>query len=92
MFLGAYAAVTAIHIQTLIPLSQLDHLRLEELESRMAFLDDTVEQLNAVIVRQDQEIRLLQQQLNEVVARMADMSGVGPESQVGQQHEIPPHY
>ncbi|HKX56872.1 MAG TPA: SlyX family protein, partial [Xanthomonadales bacterium] len=54
-------------------MSQADHPRMEELESRMAFLDDTVEQLNAVIVRQDQEIRLLQQQLAELVARMADL-------------------
>ena len=65
---------------------------MEELESRMAFLDDTVEQLNTVIVRQDQEIRLLQQQLAELVARMQDLGGAGPEASDGLQHEIPPHY
>ncbi len=65
---------------------------MDELESRLAFLDDTVEQLNDVIARQDQEIRLMQQRLSEVVSKLDDMGGEGGEAGVAQQHEIPPHY
>lgn len=66
--------------------------RFEELESRLAFLDHTVEELNTVIVRQDQEIRTLQQQVTELLAKLNDLStSAGPEGQA-QEHEIPPHY
>lgn len=73
-------------------MSNPDLQRIDELESRLAFLDDTVEQLNAVIVRQDHDIRLLQQQLTELVARIEDLGGAGAESGDSPQHEIPPHY
>ena len=66
--------------------------RFEELESRLAFLDHTLEELNSVIVRQDQEIRTLQQQVSELVAKLSDLgASVGPEAPA-MQHEIPPHY
>lgn len=66
--------------------------RIDELESRLAFLDDTVEQLNSVIVRQDHEIRLLQSRLTELLARVQDLGGGGEEVSGGSQHEVPPHY
>jgi SlyX protein len=65
---------------------------MNDLESRLAFLDDTVEQLNTVVVRQAQEISLLQQQLTELASRMEDLGGASPEEADGQQYEIPPHY
>lgn len=65
---------------------------MDELESRLAFLDDTVEQLNSVIVRQDHDIRQLQQRLQDLAARMEDLGSAGPETSDGQQHELPPHY
>lgn len=73
-------------------MTEPDSLRLNELESRLAFLDDTVEQLNGVIARQDQEIRLMQQQLSEMVTKLDDMGSAAGEAGVVQQHEIPPHY
>ncbi len=66
--------------------------RFEDLESRLAFLDHTVEELNTVIVRQDQEIRTLQQQVSELMAKLNDLgASAGPEGQAPE-HEIPPHY
>lgn len=65
---------------------------MDELESRLAFLDDTVEQLNSVIVRQDHEIRLLQQQLKDLATRMEDLGSASPDSSDSQQFELPPHY
>jgi SlyX protein len=66
--------------------------RIDELENRLAFLDDTVEQLNSVIARQDRDIGLMQQQLSELIAKLADLGGSGGEDSGGSQHEIPPHY
>ncbi len=66
--------------------------RIDELENRLAFLDDTVEQLNHVIARQDKEIGLMQKQLSELFAKLADLGGSGAEEGNGPQHEIPPHY
>ncbi len=66
--------------------------RIDELESRLAFLDDTVEQLDAVIARQDRDIRMLQQRLAELVAKLDDLGDSVVEEGGGPQHEIPPHY
>jgi SlyX protein len=66
--------------------------RFEELESRLAFQDYTIDQLSTVTARQDQEIRLLQQQVSELMARLDDLgSSELPEGEASQ-HEIPPHY
>lgn len=66
--------------------------RIDELESRLAFLDDTVEQLDSVIARQDRDIRMLQQRLAELVAKLDDLGDSGAEEGGAPQHEIPPHY
>jgi len=66
--------------------------RFEELESRLAFLDHMLEELNSVVVRQDQEIRVLQQQVSGLLDKLNDLgTSVGPEGQ-SPQHEVPPHY
>ena len=73
-------------------MSDAESQRCDELESRLAFLDDTVEQLNSVIARQDRDISLLQQQLSEWIAKLADLGGSASDEGGGSQHEIPPHY
>jgi SlyX protein len=73
-------------------MSATETQRIDELENRLAFLDDTVEQLNSVITRQDREIGIMQQQLSELVAKLADLGGSVGEDGGGAPHEIPPHY
>jgi len=73
-------------------MAESDSLRIDELESRLAFLDDTVDQLNDVIARQDQEIRLMQLRLSEVATKLDDMGGAEGEAGGAGQHEVPPHY
>jgi len=73
-------------------MAEADSLRMDELESRLAFLDDTVDKLNDVIARQDQEIRIMQQRLSEMVTKLDDIGGAEGQGGVAQQHEIPPHY
>jgi len=66
--------------------------RLDELESRLTFQDDTIEHLNQVVARQDRELEDLKRQFQAVVERLKDLdapdSGGGPESDF----EVPPHY
>ena len=73
-------------------MAEPDSSRIDELESRLAFLDDTVEQLNDVIARQDHDIRLMQQRLSELLTRLDDTGSAGAEAGAAPQDEIPPHY
>ncbi|MBO1518367.1 SlyX family protein [Oceanisphaera pacifica] len=64
--------------------------RLEQLETRLAFQDDTIEQLNQEITTQGYETARLKEQLNLMVNKLkdlqhnqADNSGEDPP---------PPHY
>lgn len=64
--------------------------RLAELESMVAFLDDTVQGLNAVVVRQQHEIEQLRQQLTVLRDKLKEFT---PELVVPQSQETPPpHY
>ena len=67
--------------------------RVMELESKLAFQDDTIEQLNqeitshqASIARLEEQIRLLGNRFNQI---KEEMNAPGENTPV---HEIPPHY
>lgn len=66
--------------------------RIDELESRLAFQDDLIENLNEVITRQDREILNLVQKLKELEGRINDLaaSAAAPGGSIEQ--EVPPHY
>ena len=65
--------------------------RIDELESRLAFQDDLIEQLNLVVARQDRELADLSRRLRELERRLAELSeAAGPGAPAG--HEVPPHY
>lgn len=69
------------------------HARIDELEIRVAFLDELVESLNQVVASQDRHLTQLQQQF-QVLYRRVDQSlsqqdGVEPFDVL---HDIPPHY
>jgi len=66
--------------------------RLEELESRLSFQDDTIENLNGVVTRQDREIRALQLQFAELAARFKELGDASPASGGTGDFEVPPHY
>lgn len=66
--------------------------RIEELESRLAFQDDLIENLNDVIARQDRELLNLQSRLVKLEAKFDDLSESLPGSGDGGGHEVPPHY
>ncbi|MDH5180031.1 MAG: SlyX family protein [Gammaproteobacteria bacterium] len=64
--------------------------QIAELESRIAFQDHTIEELNEVIIRLRQEMDTLREEITQVKSRLADLatSGVIPQSE----EKPPPHY
>lgn len=64
--------------------------RLTEIESRVAFQDDTIQQLNDVIVRQQHDIEQLTEALQLLKQQMQTLA---PSLVVDQSQETPPpHY
>ncbi|MCX4219728.1 MULTISPECIES: SlyX family protein [Pseudomonas] len=63
--------------------------RVTELESRLAFQDDTIQALNDVLVEQQRVVERLQLQMAAVLKRQEEMVG-----QIGSFEEDapPPHY
>ncbi len=64
--------------------------RLIELETRLAFQDQTLQELNSVIVRQQQEITVL---THEIENLKAQFKALAPELVASRSDETPPpHY
>lgn len=64
--------------------------RLTELETKLAFAEDLLETLNQTVIRQQEQIDLMQQQLRLLHQRLqetATRDGVH-----NPREEIPPHY
>lgn len=64
--------------------------RIDHLESRLAFQDDTIEQLNQALTLQQQDLDKIRHQMTVMVTRMKEMTV----SQIASQSEEtpPPHY
>ncbi len=62
--------------------------RLTELEIKASFMEDTLDRLNEVIVRQQQQIDLL---TREVLA-LRDQQTADPAAPRSLRDELPPHY
>ena len=63
--------------------------RITDLEIKASFAEDTVEQLNAVVVRQQAQIDRLIRELVELRSRTLASEPGGPG---GVRDELPPHY
>ena len=66
--------------------------RLDDIESRVAFLDHLVEQINAVVVRQDRELLDLKRRLVSTENRLKDLGESMANPAASSEHEVPPHY
>ncbi len=75
------------------PIQHTVDQRLTELEIKASFSEDLLDQLNAVIVRQQQEIALLQRDMRQLREQAAqgqpDGTSAAPRSAAD---ELPPHY
>ena len=64
--------------------------RLNEMEARLAFQDDTIEALNAVVSRQELELVKLQRALELLARRQVDLAASMPGD--AEDDQPPPHY
>jgi len=64
--------------------------RLTDLEIKASFTEDTLEQLNQVVVRQQQEIEWLVRELTQLRKQMPEGGAAGGLSRASE--ELPPHY
>ncbi len=63
--------------------------RLSELEIKLSFNEDLLEELNRTVARQQQQLSALEQQVRDL--RMQLQRSLPPESD-NSGHEVPPHY
>ena len=61
-----------------------------DLESKLAFLERTVETLNEVILEQGRSLEILKRRLDRIEGGLDQASGVEPRPSL--QDERPPHY
>lgn len=66
--------------------------RITELEIKTAFQEDLLESLNATVARQGQEIRMLQEELRFLYARVKTLLESTPGAEPTPEDEVPPHY
>ncbi len=63
--------------------------RITELEIKLSHCEDSIDELNRTVFRQQQQLELLQAQFRELYRMI--QSDAAPES-TGPRDEIPPHY
>jgi SlyX protein len=64
--------------------------RIIELETKLAYQEHTIQQLNDIVAEQQRKLDRVESSLKSLVARFRDMSeGV---SNINPLHEKPPHY
>jgi SlyX protein len=63
--------------------------RINELEAKLVFAEDLLEELNRTVYRQQQQIDLLQRQMRELREQLAASA---PAEGRSLRDEIPPHY
>ncbi|GAA0202780.1 MULTISPECIES: SlyX family protein [Kangiella] len=75
-------------------MSTLDSLQnqIDELQAKVAFQDDTIDQLNRIVTKQDEVIRLLQSKFSIIGDKIQDIESNLPNKPFNPNDEVPPHY
>ena len=72
-------------------MNEFEH-ELIELQTRIAYQEDTIAQLNNVVTKQDADILQLQQQMRLLAKRVDEVSFVREGESQDTPNERPPHY
>jgi len=62
---------------------------IEDLQTRIAFQEDTLTELSDIVARQDRQIQALQKKLSLIINKVSDLSVNNSE---GELDAPPPHY
>ena len=66
--------------------------RITELEIKVAYQEDTIQQLDRVICQQQDQLDLLKKQLKQLTESNQDASDGGEKGLLSAIDEVPPHY
>ncbi len=66
--------------------------RIADLESQLAFQDDTIETLNQLVIQQSTELQQLQHKMQVLVDKFRQLQDNGDGNDSKPEDEIPPHY
>ena len=64
--------------------------QLIEIETKIAFQDDCIEKLNTVIIKQQNQIKILEHKLSQLTIKVKEELHSPEEHST--EYEIPPHY
>ncbi len=64
--------------------------RIIELETKLAYQEDTIQQLNDIVARQQKKLDLVENNLRTLIGKFQDVSEGA--SNINPLHEKPPHY
>ncbi|MCL7461572.1 SlyX family protein [Pseudomonas sp. NW5] len=67
-------------------------MRITELETRLAFQDDTLQQLSDEVLAQNRLIERLQRQVEALATRQRELAGQVGQLGGGEDEPPPPHY
>ena len=76
----------------MMPMDARIEARLNELESRLAFQDDTIEILNETVARQDREMARLELRFIALADKLSDLAESSAVPGGTPADEAPPHY
>ncbi|WP_229333594.1 SlyX family protein [Glaciecola sp. MH2013] len=63
---------------------------IEQLEYKVAFQEDSIEQLNSIIIKQQNLVDRHDELIQALMEKLKTMQSGS--SQINQEHELPPHY
>ena len=70
-------------------MSELTHQRLDELETKVAFQEELIDQLNAALIEQQGDIKRLTRLLSQLTNQLQDLRS---DNLLDHTLEPPPHY
>lgn len=66
--------------------------QIDALQEKMAFQDDTIEQLNAIVTQQDIIISKMEHRFTVLGSKLQDMESNMPNKSFDPADEVPPHF
>lgn len=66
------------------------HKKIEVLEVKLAYQEDTIESLNQIVIKQQDKLAHLEKTLTYVIERLK--SSAGSDQGINNEVELPPHY
>ncbi len=81
-----------MHPDTTLAIGLMTEPRLQTIETKLAYLEHTIEALNKVVYQQSQQLDALAEKNRHLNARVQGLLEQGSAQDIGASDEKPPHY